>query len=211
MTAKTKNIVVNVVVNRYDPTRSTMLRNSFTRDSNRRFNKLAVAVREAVQKNDIFGLSMQVNEKLDVPNKRAFANLSEKDKVDAFLKWINQKYAETILNASPLFLSNNYVWTDKYALDAYKRGVQLARSELKKIGYSVPEQNLATILSSNSHKNMISAVLADTYNGYTTIAKSMDSYFAQILTYLKLSGCKLGLLVNFNVRHLKDGIKRVVL
>jgi GxxExxY protein len=38
-----------------------------------------------------------------------------------------------------------------------------------------------------------------------------DVHFAQILTYLKLSGCKLGLLVNFNVRHLKDGIKRIIL
>ena len=38
-----------------------------------------------------------------------------------------------------------------------------------------------------------------------------EVHFAQILTYLKLSGCKLGLLVNFNVRHLKDGIKRVIL
>jgi GxxExxY protein len=38
-----------------------------------------------------------------------------------------------------------------------------------------------------------------------------EVHFAQILTYLKLSGCKLGLLVNFNVRHLKDGIKRMVL
>jgi len=38
-----------------------------------------------------------------------------------------------------------------------------------------------------------------------------DVHFSQILTYLKLSGCKLGLLVNFNVKHLKDGIKRVVL
>jgi GxxExxY protein len=38
-----------------------------------------------------------------------------------------------------------------------------------------------------------------------------DVHFAQILTYLKLSGCKLGLLVNFNVRHLKDGIKRMIL
>jgi len=38
-----------------------------------------------------------------------------------------------------------------------------------------------------------------------------DVHFAQILTYLKLSGCKLGLLANFNVRHLKDGIKRVIL
>ena len=38
-----------------------------------------------------------------------------------------------------------------------------------------------------------------------------DIHLAQILTYLKLSGCKLGLLVNFNVKHLKDGIKRVIL
>ena len=38
-----------------------------------------------------------------------------------------------------------------------------------------------------------------------------DVHLAQILTYLKLSGCQLGLLVNFNVYHLKDGIKRVVL
>jgi len=37
-----------------------------------------------------------------------------------------------------------------------------------------------------------------------------DLHMAQIITYLKLSGCKLGLLVNFNVRHLKDGIKRVI-
>jgi len=38
-----------------------------------------------------------------------------------------------------------------------------------------------------------------------------DVHLAQILTYLKLSKCGLGLLVNFNVRHLKDGIKRVIL
>jgi len=38
-----------------------------------------------------------------------------------------------------------------------------------------------------------------------------DIHMAQILTYLKLSGCRLGLLVNFNVSRLKDGIKRVIL
>jgi GxxExxY protein len=37
-----------------------------------------------------------------------------------------------------------------------------------------------------------------------------DIHMAQILTYLKLSKCKLGLLVNFNVKHLKGGIKRVI-
>jgi GxxExxY protein len=38
-----------------------------------------------------------------------------------------------------------------------------------------------------------------------------DIHLAQILTYLKLSGCNLGLLVNFNVSHLKDGIRRIVM
>ncbi len=31
---------------------------------------------------------------------------------------------------------------------------------------------------------------------------------AQLISYLKLSGRKLGLLINFNVEHLKNGIKR---
>jgi len=31
---------------------------------------------------------------------------------------------------------------------------------------------------------------------------------AQLLSYLKLSGCKLGLIINFNVKILKDGIRR---
>ena len=35
-------------------------------------------------------------------------------------------------------------------------------------------------------------------------------YKAQLLTYLKLSGIWLGLLVNFNVIHLRDGITRLV-
>lgn len=37
-----------------------------------------------------------------------------------------------------------------------------------------------------------------------------DIHLAQTLTYLKLSDCKLGLLINFNVPLLKHGIKRVV-
>jgi GxxExxY protein len=37
-----------------------------------------------------------------------------------------------------------------------------------------------------------------------------DIHLAQILTYLRLSNCKLGLLINFNCLKVKDGIKRVV-
>ena len=45
-------------------------------------------------------------------------------------------------------------------------------------------------------------------------AKAVESlhsiHHSQILTHLKLAKLKLGLLINFNVIHLKDGIKRVV-
>ncbi len=35
-------------------------------------------------------------------------------------------------------------------------------------------------------------------------------FAAQLQTYLKFSGCKLGLLINFHELHLKDGIKRCI-
>lgn len=38
-----------------------------------------------------------------------------------------------------------------------------------------------------------------------------DVHIAQVLTYLKLTGCKVGLLINFNVADLKKGIKRLIL
>jgi GxxExxY protein len=45
--------------------------------------------------------------------------------------------------------------------------------------------------------------------------KAVDSlnpvHLAQVMTYLKLSGCRIGLLINFNVQFLKEGIRRVIL
>lgn len=43
------------------------------------------------------------------------------------------------------------------------------------------------------------------------VEKLMPVYTAQVLTYLKLSGLKLGLLINFNVPVIRDGIKRLIL
>ena len=43
-----------------------------------------------------------------------------------------------------------------------------------------------------------------------SIEKLLPIHQAQLLTYLKMIGLKLGLLINFNVPVLKDGIKRMV-
>lgn len=44
-----------------------------------------------------------------------------------------------------------------------------------------------------------------------TVEKLMPIHEAQTITYLKLTNCKLGLILNFNVRLMRTGIKRVVL
>jgi GxxExxY protein len=41
------------------------------------------------------------------------------------------------------------------------------------------------------------------------VEKLLPIHDAQILSYLKLSDKRLGLIINFNVVHLKDGIKRI--
>ncbi len=43
------------------------------------------------------------------------------------------------------------------------------------------------------------------------VENAQPVYLAQLLTYLKLTGHRLGLLINFNVRYIKDGVQRVVL
>ena len=42
------------------------------------------------------------------------------------------------------------------------------------------------------------------------VEKLLPLHLAQMLTYLKLSSFELGLLINFNVPHLRDGIRRVI-
>jgi len=44
-----------------------------------------------------------------------------------------------------------------------------------------------------------------------TVDLLMPIHEAQVLTYLRLSGLRLGLLLNFNVAVLKDGIRRIAL
>jgi GxxExxY protein len=58
----------------------------------------------------------------------------------------------------------------------------------------------------------IDAVVRDTVVvELKSVEKATDLHRAQLLTYLRLSGKKLGLLLNFNVPVLKDGIIRMVL
>ena len=44
-----------------------------------------------------------------------------------------------------------------------------------------------------------------------SVSEVAPIHTAQVITYLKLSGIQLGLLLNFNVKDMKDGIHRIIL
>jgi GxxExxY protein len=44
-----------------------------------------------------------------------------------------------------------------------------------------------------------------------SVERILPLYEAQLLTYLRLSACRVGLLINFNAVSLTDGIRRCVL
>ena len=44
-----------------------------------------------------------------------------------------------------------------------------------------------------------------------SVSNLVPIHESQLLSYLKLSDCKIGLLINFNVKYLKDGIRRMKL
>jgi len=90
----------------------------------------------------------------------------------------------------------------------------ILESELKKRGLNVNRQQGIPVVWEDLHFKF--GFRADLIVGEKVIVeiKSVEAlspvHTKQLLTYLRLSGKRLGLLINFNVPLIKDGIKRVV-
>ncbi len=87
--------------------------------------------------------------------------------------------------------------------------------ELKKAGLKVEKQKALPLIYEEVRLDAGYRVDLFVESCIVVEIKSIEAlakiHLAQILTYMKLSESKLGLLVNFNVSHLKEGIKRVIL
>jgi GxxExxY protein len=86
--------------------------------------------------------------------------------------------------------------------------------ELSKIGLTVEKQKALPLIYESVKLDCGYRADFVIENKVVIEVKSVDAiadiHLAQILTYLKLSNCKVGLLINFNVLKLTDGLKRVV-
>ncbi len=86
--------------------------------------------------------------------------------------------------------------------------------ELKKEGIKIQSQVIIPIIYDKlkMEKGFIADLIVDNkvIIEIKSIEKVLPVHKKQILTYLKLTGIKLGLLINFNENLLKDGITRIV-
>ena len=86
--------------------------------------------------------------------------------------------------------------------------------ELKQLGFSVEQQVAMPFIYKEVRQEI--GYRIDLIENHAVIVeiKSIETlapvHFAQTLTYLKLSGLKLGLLINFNSKLLKEQIHRIV-
>ena len=87
--------------------------------------------------------------------------------------------------------------------------------ELENIGYKVERQKALPVIYKEVKLDVGYRIDLIVENVVIVELKSVEAinevHIAQILTYLKLSNTKIGLLINFNVKDLKRGIKRFIL
>ena len=85
--------------------------------------------------------------------------------------------------------------------------------ELNKSGLNVQKQKALPLIYEEVKLNIGYRIDLLVENKVIIEVKSVetlnDIHLAQVLTYLKLSNCKLGMLINFNVTLIKNGIRRV--
>lgn len=100
----------------------------------------------------------------------------------------------------PGLLESTYEACLAYELD--RSGLQVERQKLLPILYQGTQLDEGCRIDLLVERTVLLELKA--------VEQVRDVHVAQLLSYLRLSGCPVGLLLNFHVLHLRDGISRVV-
>ena len=181
--AKFSTLMTYERVKKYDPTRTTSLRNAFAKQMDRRFDALARAVQKKVVEDDVFGLSRPVT------HAREFEFLTSPEKVQEFMRWLQEMIDQGILEVtkySTLGVPTNVAWTDMYISDSYKRGVIRARYELGSAGYAVPSieagGGIDISMGTPFHMDRVGLLGIRAYEGLRGITAEMSTIISRILS-----------------------------
>lgn len=184
-------INVNTLVynNQYDPTHTTVLRNLFANDMNRRFSEIAFIIKKTVVDNDCFGLQKGIQTHQTIPaGWQAFNYRLSQEKIAKFMEWLRIQVSAGILDIKEFEQIGdavNSAWTNKYVFDSYKRGVIRARYELQKAGFKVPSIDqsggIEISMALPIHLDRLGLLYTRVYTDLKGITEQMDAYISRIL------------------------------
>ena len=176
-----------IQINSYDPTRTTVLRNTFAREMRKRFRELTSVIWKAIVEEDCFGLQAGFYQ-MTPPGRQAFVFPRSADKVAAFMEWLNRQVERGILEVAELQqvgVGIEGAWTNKYIQDSYKRGVIRARYELQKAGFDVPTIDqtggIEISMSTPFHIDRVGLLYTRTFSGLKGITAQMDTQISRVL------------------------------
>lgn len=180
------HITTYAALKKADPTRTSVLRQTFVREMNRRFNRLKKDIRTTVITNDALGLGPQTN--VAAP-RNAFNFPSSADKVEAFMKWFRQQVDREILSVGfgQELLPGQTPWTNVYITDSYSRGMQRANAEARKAGYTQgttmgQRGGVQASMATPFHADRLGLLYSRTFNELKGITAAMDSQISRVLT-----------------------------
>jgi len=183
-------------ISRYDPTRTTHLRNAFVRDLNIRFRALRGIIRRAIIEQDCFGMldkefkvvTLAASD-FSLPGRKAFAFPRSEEKVNAFMNWLQEQEAKGVLEVGTIQQIGAPVeaaWINKYIKDSYQRGIQRARAEMRGAGYEVPTLSetggITASMATPFHMDRVGTLYGRVFQELKGITSQMDTQISRVLS-----------------------------
>jgi SPP1 gp7 family putative phage head morphogenesis protein len=152
----------------------------------KKFDELIRVIRIGIVEEDAFGLLQAYQ--MSPPGRNAFAFPRSADKVDAFMRWLQQQVDRGILyvqDIEAIGVGIEQAWTNKYISDSYKRGVMRARYELNKAGFGVPSMDatggIEVSMSAPVHLDRVGLLFTRVFNDLKGITDAMDLQISRVL------------------------------
>jgi len=184
----------------YDPTRTTTLRNAFSRAMRRRFDELIKVIRISVVTQDALGLSEERQNtpftfQMNPASPGQFDFPRSADKIDAFMRWLEEQVERGILTTgtySQLGSAFDQAWTNLYILDSYKRGIIRANREMRKLGFNIPsiedQGGIDVVMQNPIHMDRVALLFTRVYEGLKGITTAMDTQISRVLAQGMIDG-----------------------
>lgn len=184
---------LQVNIQKYDPSGTLSLQNTFARELRRRFLNVEKAIIAAVVTQDCFGLKekklvVHAKNNTTIPDKNQFDFPRSADKVAEFNKWLQRQLEREILEVTDMRRVGSGVeasWTNKYITDSYKRGLIRSQYDLKKVGLSIPSGTQAigvdALMSTPLHVDRLGLLFTRTFSDLKGITAAMDTQISRVL------------------------------